>query len=50
VDGTEPMRTSPKYTGPIFLQDSAVLRVREMLPTGRMSKVQRFVFERKPAK
>ena len=50
LDGTEPMRTSPKYTGPIFLRDSAVLRVREMLPTGRMSKVQRFVFERKPPK
>jgi hypothetical protein len=44
------MRTSPKYTGPIFLRESAVLRVREILPSGRTSKVQRFVFERKPAK
>ncbi|GAB5518837.1 MAG: hypothetical protein RhofKO_10880 [Rhodothermales bacterium] len=46
LDGTEPTVSSPRYTAPIRLSDSATLRTRTFAADGTLSRVKTAAFER----
>ena len=53
LDGTEPNVRSKQYTGPINIKESTILKIRTMLPSGKMSPTRTITVEKQtlsPAK
>ena len=46
TDGSEPTAKSPRYTAPIKVSESTVIKVASLLPTGRLSRVRAITFDK----
>lgn len=46
TDGSEPTAKSPRYTAPIKVSESTVIKVASLLPSGRLSRVRAITFDK----
>ena len=46
LDGTEPNQQSAVYTEPLFFKESGLIKIRSVLPSGKMSRVRTIEVER----
>jgi len=47
LDGSEPLQTSPLYTGPLHFNETTSLAVREFMPDGKASRIYNAMFIKK---
>lgn len=47
LDGSEPLQTSPLYSGPLHLSETTSLAVREFMPDGKASRIYNAMFIKK---
>jgi len=46
TDGSDPSETSREYSEPLTLRENTILKIRSVLPTGKMSKVRTITIEK----